>query len=130
MHTLRRYRYIFTLLFNLLFVLLSLLLGGWIGGQSFQTPRSVRPLGSLTGDTPSQTSGTSGSVASPTTYRPGGHLIIPFIGVNASIEPVGVSSNGDMAVPTQKPWDEVGGYPSGPYPGAQGSAVIGGHLAR
>src|SRR5712691_8554465 len=130
MHTLRRYWYVFTLLFTLLFVLLSLLLGGWIGGQFFQTPRSVRSLGSLTGGTPSQTSGPRGSVASPTTYRPGGHLIIPTIGVNASIEPVGVLSDGDLAVPTQKPWDGVGWYQYGPYPGAQGSAVIDGHLDR
>lgn len=130
MHTLRRYWYVFTLLFTLLFVLLSLLLGGWIGGQFFQTPRSVRSLGSLTGGTPSQTSGTRGSVASPTTYRPGGHLIIPTIGVNTSIEPVGVLSDGDLAVPTQNPWDGVGWYQYGPYPGAQGSAVIDGHLDR
>jgi sortase (surface protein transpeptidase) len=130
MQTLRRYRYVFTLLFTLLFVLLSLLLGGWIGGHFFQTPRSARPLGSLTGGISAQTSGTSGSVASPTTYRPGGHLIIPSIRVNATIEPVGVLSDGDMAVPTQKPWDGVGWYQYGPYPGAQGSAVIDGHLDR
>lgn len=130
MQTLRRYRHAFTLIFILLFILFSLLLGGWIGGQFFQTPRLTRPLGSLTGGTPSQTSGTSGSVASPTTYRPGGHLIIPTIGVNASIEPVGVLSDGNLAVPTRNPWDGVGWYQYGPYPGAQGSAVIDGHLDR
>ena len=130
MRTLRRYRYVFPLIFTLFFVLLSLLLGGWIGGQFFQTPRSARPLGSLTGGTPSQTAGTSGSVVSPTRYRPSGHLIIPSIGVNASIEPVGVLSDGNLAVPTQKPWDGVGWYQYGPYPGAQGSAVIDGHLDR
>jgi len=126
MRTLRRYWYVFTLLFTLLFVLLSLLLGGWIVGQFFQTPRSARSLGSLTGGTPSLASGT----ASPTTYQPGRHLVIPAIGVNASIEPVGVLSNGDLAVPTQNPWDGVGWYQYGPYPGAQGSAVIDGHLDR
>jgi len=130
MQTLRRHRYVFTLLFTLLFVLLSLLLSGWIGRQFFQTPRSTRSLGSLTGGTSSPTSGTRGSVASPTTYRPGAHLIIPTIGVNASIEPVGVLSDGDLGVPTQKPWDGVGWYQYGPYPGAQGSAVIDGHLDR
>ncbi len=130
MQTLRRYRYAFTLVFILLFILFSLLLGGWIGGQFSQTPGSTRTLGSLTGGTPAQTSGTSGSVASPTTYRPGGHLIIPTIGVNAVIEPVGVSSDGDLAVPTRKPWDGVGWYQYGPYPGAPGSAVIDGHLDR
>ncbi len=130
MHTLRRYWYVFPLLFALFFVLLSLLLGGWIGGQFFQTSRSARSLVSLPGGRPSQTSGTRGSVASPTPYRPGGHLIIPTLGVNASIEPVGVLADGDLAVPTQKPWDGVGWYQYGPYPGAQGSAVIDGHLDR
>jgi len=126
MHTLRRYWYVFALLFILLFVPLSFLLGGWIGGQFFQTPRSASSPGSLTGGTLSQ----RGSVASPTTYRPGGHLIIPTIGVNASIEPVGVLADGDLAVPTRNPWDGVGWYQDGPYPGAQGSAIIDGHLDR
>jgi len=130
MHTLRRYWYVFTLLFTLFVVLLGFLLGGWIVGQFFQSSRSARSLSSLTDGTPSQTSGTRGLVASPTTDQPGGHLIIPAIGVNAPIEPVGVLSDGDMAVPTQKPWDGVGWYQYGPYPGAQGSAVIDGHLDR
>ncbi len=128
MHILRRYWYVFTLAFALLVVLVSLLLGGWIGGQFFQTPQSARSLSSLTGTT-SQTAKTSDS-ASPTTYKPNGHLIIPAIGVNAAIEPVGVTADGNLAVPTQKPWDGVGWYQNGPYPGAQGSAVIDGHLDR
>lgn len=126
MHKLRRYWYVFALLFTLLFVLLGFLHSGRIGGGQFsQSPRSARTLSSHTGGTPSRT-----SVASPTIYRPGGHLIIPTIGVNASIEPVGVLSDGDLAVPTQNPWDAVGWYQYGPYPGAQGSAVIDGHLDR
>ena len=126
MHTLRRYWYVFALLFILLFVPLSLLSGGWIEGQLFSSPRSARPPGSLTEKTP----GAKGSVTSPITYRPGGHLVIPAIGINASIEPVGVLSDGDLAVPTKNPWDEVGWYKDGPYPGAQGSAIIDGHLDR
>ena len=130
MQTLRRYRYAFTLILTLSFILFSLLLVGWIGGQFSQTPLPTRPQGGLTGGTPSQTSGTGGSVASPTSYRPGGHLVIPTIGVNASIEPVGVLSDGNLAVPTRKPWDGVGWYQYGPYPGSRGSAVIDGHLDR
>lgn len=57
-------------------------------------------------------------------------LLIPAIHVNASIETVGITSNGDLAVPTQNPWVHVGWYASGPYPGEQGSAVIDGHLDR
>lgn len=128
MRTLRSKRNVFILIFTLVFILLSLLLGGWVEGQFFKTPRSARPLNNLTNSASSQTTGTS--IASPTTYRPGGYLIIPTIGVNASIEPVGVSSDGNLAVPTQKPWDGVGWYQYGPYPGAQGSAVIDGHLDR
>lgn len=129
MHILRRYWYVFMLVFALLIILLGLLLGGWIGDQFFPRPRSASSLSSLTG-TPAQTAKTSGPTASPTTYKPNGHLIIPTIGVNAAIEPVGVLADGNLAVPTQKPWDGVGWYRNGPYPGAQGSAVIDGHLDR
>ncbi len=57
-------------------------------------------------------------------------LLIPSIDVNASVETVGVTSSGDLAVPEQKPWVDVGWYASGPYPGEKGSAVIDGHLDR
>lgn len=57
-------------------------------------------------------------------------LLIPAIDVNASIEKVGVTSDGDLAVPTQNPWEDVGWYESGPYPGEHGSSVIDGHLDR
>jgi sortase (surface protein transpeptidase) len=111
MQTLRRYWYVFALLFTLFLVLPPLLRRGGIETRFFPT-------------------GKRGSVASPMTYRPGGHLIIPSIGVNASIEPVGRLSDGNMAVPTLKPWDTVGWYQYNPYPGERGSAVIDGHLDR
>ncbi len=57
-------------------------------------------------------------------------LIIPAIGINAFIEAVGMLSNGDMATPTQHPWEDVGWYNLGPHPGERGSAVIDGHLDR
>lgn len=126
MQLVRRYKYVF----SLLFILFSLLLSGWIHSQFFQTPRPVRLSSSLPSGTPSHLAGRRVSVASPTAYRPGGHLVIPTLGVNASIEPVGVSADGNLAVPTQKPWDGVGWYQDGPYPGTQGSAVIDGHLDR
>jgi len=63
-------------------------------------------------------------MASPT------RLIIPTIGLSASIEQVGILSNGDLATPTQNPWENVGWYKSGPRPGERGSAVIDGHLDR
>ncbi len=57
-------------------------------------------------------------------------LLIPAIGVNAHVEAVGVQANGDLAIPTQNPWEDVGWYKSGPRPGERGSAVIDGHLNR
>jgi sortase (surface protein transpeptidase) len=57
-------------------------------------------------------------------------LLIPVIGVNAPIEVVGVTPNGDLAVPERNPWVDVGWYGSGPHPGERGSAVIDGHLDR
>jgi sortase (surface protein transpeptidase) len=57
-------------------------------------------------------------------------LLIPAIGVNAPIESVGILLNGELAVPTLEPWEDVGWYKSGPRPGERGSAVIDGHLDR
>ncbi|MBX5448666.1 class F sortase [Thermogemmatispora sp.] len=58
------------------------------------------------------------------------HLRIPAIGVDAAIEPVGVTTSGELAVPARQPWDAVGWYQLGPRPGERGSAVIDGHLDR
>nr|BBH92471.1 class F sortase [Thermogemmatispora argillosa] len=58
------------------------------------------------------------------------HLRIPAIGVDAAIEPVGVTASGELAVPARQPWDDVGWYQLGPRPGERGSAVIDGHLDR
>ncbi len=58
------------------------------------------------------------------------HLIIPSINVNASVENVGILSNGDLGTPQQRPWEGVGWYNNGPRPGQAGSAVIDGHLDR
>ncbi|MFL5666996.1 MAG: class F sortase [Ktedonobacteraceae bacterium] len=57
-------------------------------------------------------------------------LILPTIGVNATIEDVGILPNGELATPSHNPWDDVGWYDIGPSPGERGSAVIDGHLDR
>ena len=57
-------------------------------------------------------------------------LIIPAIAINAPVEWVGTQSNGDLAIPTQNPWEDVAWYNLGPHPGERGSAVIDGHLDR
>lgn len=53
-------------------------------------------------------------------------LRVPAIGVDAAIEPVGVTAQHDMDVP-RNPQD-VGWYEGGPQPGQAGDAVIDGHL--
>jgi len=57
-------------------------------------------------------------------------LIIPAIGVNASVEPVEILPNGNLGTPTHSPWENVGWYDLGTSPGERGSAVIDGHLDR
>ena len=52
-------------------------------------------------------------------------LIIPSIGINASIESVGITPTGAMGTP--KGPDTVAWYGLGPRPGEMGSAVIDGH---
>jgi sortase (surface protein transpeptidase) len=75
---------------------------------------------------------TTSSIVIPATKRAAlpVRLLIPTIGVNAFIEGVGVTSSGDLAVPEQNRWEDVGWYMSGPRPGERGSAVIDGHLDR
>ena len=57
-------------------------------------------------------------------------LVIPAAGIAASIEAVGIRSDGELATPTQNPWEHVGWYDLGPHPGERGSTVIDGHLDR
>ncbi len=70
------------------------------------------------------------SVTASPAPPPFARLLIPAISVNAPIESVGVRPNATMETPTQRPWNDVGWYNSGPRPGERGSAVIAGHLDR
>jgi len=58
--------------------------------------------------------------------RTGWRLLIPRIGVDALIEPVGRDANGAMASPSAL--DVVGWFSQGPSPGEPGDAVIDGHF--
>lgn len=53
-------------------------------------------------------------------------LIVPSLQVNAAIQNLGVTSNGEMDVPTSVL--DVGWFKLGSKPGEKGSAVIAGHL--
>lgn len=81
---------------------------------------SPTPTPALSTATPT----TTPSVAVPV------RLLIPRIGVNAPVENVGITANGDLETPQQNPWTGVGWYSNGPRPGQSGSAVINGHLDR
>ncbi len=75
------------------------------------------------------------SISTPTpqpslNMNAGVHLLIPAIGVDAPIEPVGVLPNGALNVPQKNRWTGVGWYKDGPVPGQIGSAIIDGHLDR
>jgi Sortase domain len=54
------------------------------------------------------------------------HLDIPSIGVSTDLVALGLNPDGTMQVPTQ--WQQAGWYTGGPRPGADGPAVIAGHV--
>jgi LPXTG-site transpeptidase (sortase) family protein len=125
MQIVRRFWYVFAL-----FVLaLSLFIGFCVKGilPSPHTPGSNRPLSS---NTPIETHRHLQGNARAQPQQQLGTLVIPAIGVNAPIEPVGRLPGGSMAVPVKRQWDGVGWYQYGPRPGEHGSAVIDGHLDR
>ena len=53
-------------------------------------------------------------------------LAVPALGVDAPVEPVGVRDDGQMDLPDDV--DRLGWYRFGPVPGAEGSAVLAGHV--
>lgn len=53
-------------------------------------------------------------------------LLIPKLGINTNIEPVGLDEQQRMEVPQS--WNNVGWYKYGARPGDNGTAVIDGHL--
>jgi len=53
-------------------------------------------------------------------------LLVPTIGVNAQVEPVGLDAQGRMATPSRA--DDVAWFQPGAMPGDVGNAVIAGHL--
>jgi LPXTG-site transpeptidase (sortase) family protein len=118
--------------YKIIGLLLCLLLGLVFGGMEAYHLLSDQLSGQQRPDTQKLSSATPLS-ATPTmtpVARKLVRLIIPAIGVNAPIEPVGLVAGDYLGVPTQNQWDGVGWYKDGPYPGDRGSAVIDGHLDR
>lgn len=53
-------------------------------------------------------------------------LVVPSVGIDATVEQVGTKADGSMATPSS--FSTVGWYKDGPWPGAPGNAVIAGHV--
>ncbi len=123
MQVIRRFWYIFVLLV----LVLTIFMGFSVSGTHV-LPATHGSTPSLSSSAP--TSATPRPEEDPQPPQQPGALIIPSIGVNAFIEPVGRLPGGAMAVPVQRQWEGVGWYQYGPRPGEQGSAVIDGHLDR
>ena len=113
-------------LFVLLFLIACVTLGGW-AWKSISLPlrqdKQVIPTPAVH------------RVSTPTPQpdldmNSGAHLLIPAIGLDAPVEPVGVMASGVLNVPQKNQWDGVGWYEDGPVPGQTGSAIIDGHLDR
>jgi len=118
------------LVMGLLAFTLTLALAGC--GQGLTSQPAPKPeMSPQTASTPPAHHTTNAVVIAATPVRANpARLLIPSIGVNALIERVGVTPGGDLAVPQQDRWDDVGWYAGGARPGERGSAVIDGHLDR
>ena len=57
---------------------------------------------------------------------PPARIRVPVLGVDATVRPMGIESNGEMELPVDPA--EVGWYGYGPTPGEPGSAVVAGHV--
>jgi LPXTG-site transpeptidase (sortase) family protein len=135
MHSKRRYRYLFALLF-----LISCITLGILPKAKFSIPFqqdnqiATTRLGVVACPCSLHIRATACPCPTPTQpnldMTSGARLLIPALGVDAPIEPVGVLSNGALNVPQKNPWVGVGWYKDGPVPGQLGSAVIDGHLDR
>jgi LPXTG-site transpeptidase (sortase) family protein len=128
-------------LFTLLFLTGSVALGSWVwdkfslpfqrGNQILTMP--VVHVGATACPCPTSTPHPNvGATACPCPMdmNTGAYLLIPAIGLDAPIEPVGLLPNGALNVPQKNQWTDVGWYKDGPVPGQSGSAIIDGHLDR
>lgn len=119
----RRYGYLFTLLF----LIGNIALGCWVWGKvSSRRQQDDRVVTMPAAHTHIGVA----ACPCPIDMNAGTHLLIPAIGIDAPVEPVGVLSNGALNVPQINQWTGVGWYKDGPVPGQAGSAIIDGHLDR
>lgn len=123
------------LTFRLFILILAIILQGCGSSATTQSALPHASLSSARSDhspirPTATTSPTVTTTPMPATLANPARIIIPSIGVVAPVESVGILSNGELATPTQSPWEHVGWYENGSRPGELGSAVIDGHLDR
>jgi hypothetical protein len=91
-------------------------------------PAAPAPLSSSvpTGDAAPAVPTRAAAPSPPAVVPPPVRLAVPALGVDTPVDPVGVGADGSMALPDDV--DRVGWYRFGPVPGAEGSAVLAGHV--
>jgi sortase (surface protein transpeptidase) len=77
-------------------------------------------------ETPSAPPETAAAPTAPAVAPVPVRIEVPALGVDSVVDPVGVAPDGRMALPDDV--GRVGWYRFGPAPGADGSAVIAGHV--
>jgi len=100
-------------------------------GAEYQPPESVTPAAAAvpsvepTSDVVQPPSTPAAAAAAPRLPVPT-QLVIPAIGIDASVEQLGLTTSNAMEAP--KEWADVGWFSLGYRPGEAGNAVIAGHL--
>ena len=108
---------------------IGLLIGGVVALQLIHTEAQAQPMAEQVQPSavPALPLPTLKPLAeAPLRVRTLPRLEIPGIGVNADMEPVGLTTNGAMGIPSGG--DVVAWYSLGPFPGSPGNAVLAGHV--
>lgn len=108
----------------LFFILLALVTGLWLGKEYLLDASQAANSTVRTAQAPEQNTDEekTANASEPQT------LVIPKLNVNASVESVGMDSEGKMDIP--KNVDNVAWYNLGYKPGEKGAAVIAGHYDK
>jgi LPXTG-site transpeptidase (sortase) family protein len=107
--------------FQVFIILAALILIGLASARLFAEKQVIRtPVAVTPAAKADQEQQPTGEKAYPVT------LIIPRLGIHATIEQVGMDAKGNMDVPKQN--EDVAWFALGYLPGSNGNAVIAGHL--
>lgn len=79
------------------------------------------------GNSAATSSSASPQPAAPAPVKPGVHIVIPAIGVDAHVVSLGLTGRGTLQPPPN--FTTAGWWSGGPFPGQPGAAVVVGHVA-